>query len=326
MTLLLAASRNAGVGMNDAMTVLRSGGSALDAVVTAIRPVEANPDDHSVGYGGLPNLLGEVELDASLMDGRTLATGAVAALHNYQNAIDLARIVMERLPHVLIVGAGAEQLAREAGFERRDLLTPEAEAVWRSRIADDGIRSAYQTRILELASSLSRDPERPVESHGTVNVIARDGEGNLACGVSTSGWAWKFPGRVGDSPIIGAGNYADNRFGAAACTGRGEMAQRCCTAHSVVATMRCGQTLRDALRAAADDLHRLEDPYKSEVNIIGVDRDGDHFAVSTHPGKTYIVMTEKMEDFQELEREFVPAPSSLANCGGSDRSLATRLG
>jgi beta-aspartyl-peptidase (threonine type) len=216
---------------------------------------------------------------------------------------------MERLPHVLIVGGGAEQLAREAGFERRNLLTPEAEAIWRSRLSDDGMGSAYQTKILELASSLSRDPERPVDSHGTVNVIARDGEGNLACGVSTSGWAWKFPGRAGDSPIIGAGNYADNRFGAAACTGRGEMAQRCCTAHSVVAFMRCGQSLRDALRSAADDLHRLEDPYKSEVNIIGVDRDGDHFAVSTHPGKTYIVMTEKMEDFREIEREYVPAPS-----------------
>src|SRR4051812_6625613 len=184
MTLLLVASRNASVGLDDAMAVLRSGGSALDAVVTAIRLVEANPDDHSVGYSGLPNLLGDVELDASLMDGRTLATGAVAALRNYQNAIDLARIVMEQLPHVLIVGAGAEQLAREAGLERRDLLTPEAEAIWRSRISDDATRDRYQTKMLQLASTLSRDPERPVESHGTVNVIARDSSGSLACGVS----------------------------------------------------------------------------------------------------------------------------------------------
>jgi beta-aspartyl-peptidase (threonine type) len=307
--LLLVASRNAGVGMVDAMEVLRSGGSAVDAVVAAIRLVEENPDDHSVGFSGLPNLLGDVELDASLMDGRTLATGAVAALSDYQNAIELARFVMDRLPHVLVVGGGAEQLAREAGFEKRELLTPEAEAVWRSRLGEDGARDAYQTRMFELASSLSRDPERPVESHGTVNVIARDGKGNLACGVSTSGWAWKFPGRVGDSPIIGAGNYADNRFGAAACTGRGEMAQRCCTAHSVVSFMRCGQSLRDALRSSAEDLHRLEDPYKSEVNIIGVDRNGDHFAVSTHQGKTYIMMTDEMDDFQELDRLVVPAPS-----------------
>jgi isoaspartyl peptidase/L-asparaginase-like protein (Ntn-hydrolase superfamily) len=304
MTLLLVASHNAGLGMNDAMAILKSGGSALDAVVTAIRLVEANPDDHSVGFGGLPNLVGEVELDASLMDGRTLATGAVAALRNYQNAIDVARVVMEQLPHVLVVGAGAEQLARDAGFEKRNLFTPEAEAIWRSRFIDDG---AFQTRMLELASLFSRDPERPVDSHGTVNVIARDKQGNLASGVSTSGWAWKYPGRAGDSPIIGAGNYADNRFGAATCTGRGEMAQQCCTAHSVVMFMRGGQSLREALRTAAGDLHRLEDPYKSEVNIIGVDDQGDHFAVSTHPGKSYIAMTETMDSHEELEREYVPA-------------------
>src|SRR4051812_33844911 len=158
MTMLLVASRNASVGMDVAMTVLRSGGSALDAVVAAIRLVEENPDDHSVGFSGLPNLLGDVELDASLMDGRTLATGAVAALRDYQNAIELARFVMDRLPHVLIVGGGAGQLAREAGFEKRELLTPEAEAVWHSRLGEDRSRDAYQTRMFELASSLSRDP------------------------------------------------------------------------------------------------------------------------------------------------------------------------
>ena len=308
MRLLLIASRNAVVGMDDAVAVLKSGGSALDAVVTAIRAVESNPDDHSVGYGGLPNLLGEVELDASIMDGRTLATGAVAALRNYQSAIDLARVVMERLPHVLVVGSGAELLARDAGLEKKDLLTPEAEAIWRSRLAPEESRDAYQTRMLELASMLARDPERPVDAHGTVNVIARDSRGDIASGVSTSGWAWKFPGRAGDSPIIGAGNYADNRFGAATCTGRGEMAQRCCTAHSVVTFMRTGQLLREALRSSAEDLHRLDDPYKSEVNILGIDRDGDHFAVSTHPGRTYIVMDETMATVLELEREFVPAP------------------
>src|SRR4051812_11545906 len=105
------------------MTVLRSGGSAIDAVIAAIRQVEANPHDHSVGFGGLPNLLGEVELDASIMDGRTLASGAVAALQGHQNAIDLARVVMDQLPHVLVVGAGASRLATEAGIPPRELLT-----------------------------------------------------------------------------------------------------------------------------------------------------------------------------------------------------------
>jgi L-asparaginase / beta-aspartyl-peptidase len=125
--------------------------------------------------------------------------------------------------------------------------------------------------------------------------------------VSTSGWAWKFPGRVGDSPIVGAGNYVDNRWGAATCTGRGEMAQRCCTAHSVVTFMRFGMPLADALRLAVGDLHRLPDEYRSEVNIIAVDRDGHHSAVSTAPGKTYIAMSGAEDDIVELERALVPS-------------------
>jgi beta-aspartyl-peptidase (threonine type) len=309
MKLLLVGSTNASVGIADGMSTLRAGGSSLDAVVATIRQVEANPLDHSVGFGGLPNLLGEVELDASIMDGRALATGAVAALRGYQDAIDLARRVMDDLPHVLIVGHGAECLATEAGFERRDLLTPEALHVWKSRIDPDVATGAYATRMRQLTARLSQDPERPVEAHGTVNVIARDADGNLASGVSTSGWAWKYPGRVGDSPIIGAGNYADNRYGAATCTGRGEMAQRCCTAHSVVAFMRCGASLEAALRLAAEDLQRLDDPYRSEVNIIGVDRDGEHLAVSTEPGKSYIAMTGEMDTWVELERQHVANPA-----------------
>ena len=312
MSFLLVGSVNAHVGFRDGMDILHSGGSAIDAVVAAIRKVEANPDDHSVGFGGLPNLEGEVELDASIMDGRTLATGAVAALHGYQDAIALARVVMDGLPHVLVVGAGAGRLASEAGFQRKDLLTPEARVIWESPFTEAGTADPYRQKMRELAGRLSRDPERPHNAHGTVNVIARDAAGNLASGVSTSGWAWKFPGRVGDSPIIGAGNYVDNRWGAATCTGRGEMAQRCSTAHSVVTFMRCGMSLADALRAAAEDLHRLPDEYRSEVNIIAVDRDGRHSAVSTAPGKTYIAMSGAEEDIVELERAFIPAPADSA--------------
>ena len=308
MSLLLVGSLNAGVGFLDGMTVLRAGGLAIDAVVATIRQVEANPEDHSVGYGGLPNLLGEVELDASIMDGRTLATGAVAALKGHQDAIDLARVVMEQLPHVLIVGAGAERLAQEAGIPSCDPLTADAQAIWQRSLPEAGEEDGYLTKMRELAGNMTRDPERPHDAHGTVNVIARDASGNLASGVSTSGWAWKYPGRVGDSPIIGAGNYVDTRWGAAACTGRGEMAQRCCTAHSVVAFMRAGKTLEQALRLAAEDLHRLEDEYRSNVNIIGVDRQGHHAAASTAPGKSYIAMTGDSDEIAELEYEFVLPP------------------
>lgn len=306
MTAVIIGSANAAIGMPDGIAVLLAGGSALDAVVATIRQVEANPDDHSVGYSGLPNLLGDVELDASLMDGATLATGAVAALQGYQDAIDAARMVMTELPHVLLVGAGAKHFAGESGLAPKELLTDEARAIWRSRIGEN---DPYSVRMRAIVGDLSRDPERPLDSHGTVNVIARDALGNIASGVSTSGWAWKYPGRVGDSPIIGAGNYADQRYGAAACTGRGEMAQRLCTAHSVVTFMRCGMTLRDALRRAAEDLHELEDPYWGEVNIVAMDRDGNHAAVSTVPGKTYVVMTTDMATPQEHAREHVPAPA-----------------
>ncbi len=305
MSLLLVGSTNARVGFHDGMAILRAGGSAIDAVVAAIRQVEASPDDHSVGYSGLPNLLGDVELDASIMDGRTLASGAVAAMQGFQDAIDVARTVMEELPHVLVVGAGAERLARESGFTPKDLRTPEARAVWASRIDANG---KYTVKMRRLAGVLSRDPERPDDAHGTVNVIARDRAGNIASGVSTSGWAWKYPGRVGDSPIIGAGNYADQRYGAATCTGRGEMAQRCCTAHSVVMFMRFGLSLHDALQRAAEDLLNLEDPYWGEVNILAIDRHGAHGAVSLVPGRTYIVMTGDDAEPSEMERHHAVAP------------------
>jgi beta-aspartyl-peptidase (threonine type) len=172
MSLLLVGSVNAHVGFRDGMDILQSGGSAIDVVMATIRKVEANPDDHSVGFGGLPNLEGEVELDASIMDGRTLATGAVAALHGYQDAIALACVVMEELPHVLVVGSGASRLAGEAGFRRQDLLTPEARVIWESRFTEAGTADAYRDKMRELAGRLSRDPERPHDAHGTVNVIA----------------------------------------------------------------------------------------------------------------------------------------------------------
>lgn len=312
MSGLLVGSANARIGMRDGIEVLAAGGTALDAVVATIRRVEANPDDHSVGFSGLPNLLGDVELDASIMDGRTLATGAIAGLRGYQDAIDLARVVMDEMPHVLIVGEGAARLASESGFQPRELLTPKARQIWASRLDDARPDDVYVSKARELAARLTRDPERPRDAHGTVNVIARDAAGNIASGVSTSGWAWKFPGRAGDSPIIGAGNYADQRYGAATCTGRGEMAQRCCTAHSVVTFMRFGMSLDDALQRAVEDLHRLEDPYKSEVNIVAIDRDGRHAGASTDPGKTYVVMTTEMDEPRELERRFVPpAPERL---------------
>lgn len=304
--MIVVASSNGEVGIRQAVDALRRGGSALDAVVAGIEPVESNPEDHSVGYGGLPNLIGEVELDASLMDGRTLAAGAVGALRGYEHPIAVARKVMEELPHVLIVGAGAERFAREMGFPERDLLTPEATAIWRARLAQgaevDPGTVKYLERMAELAK-LAADPERPNE---TVNVIAQDREGNIACGVSTSGWSWKYPGRLGDSPIVAAGNYADNRYGAAACTGRGEMALRAATAHSVVLYLKMGLSLEAALREAMGDLHAVVDPYVGGMNIVALDRGGTPAAASNRQGATFIFMRDDMEEWEERERLYVP--------------------
>lgn len=306
MTWVLTGSSNADVGFEYGAHILSSGGAAIDAVIATIRAVEANPDDHSVGFSGLPNLLGEVELDASIMDGRGLRAGSVGALKHHQDAIDLARHVMDQLPHVLIVGEGAERFAGEQRLPRVDLLTEEARAIWLQRADPSLERTRYFERMAELVAQTTSDPQFPEPPHGTVNVIARDVVGNIACGVSTSGWAWKYPGRLGDSPIIGAGNYADNRYGAAACTGRGEMAQRCVTAHSVVTFMRFGMSLPDALRLAAEDLRSLDDPFASEMNIVAIAADGTHAAVSTNPGKTYIFQTDAMIAPEYGERSYVP--------------------
>ncbi len=311
---IVVASPNGKIGLPAAIHVLGDGGSALDAVIAGARIVEANPDDHTVGYSGLPNMLGEVELDASVMEGAGLKAGSIGALRGYQDAADLARKVMETLPHVLIAGDGARQLAEEFGFEQRNLLTPEAEAIWKKRLADPNDRDAsYLARVSELVAANASDADFASIGevpHGTVNFIARDREGNLASAVSTSGWAWKYPGRLGDSPIIGAGNYADNRWGVAACTGRGEMAQRCVTAHSVVMFMRFGMSLDNALEQAMTDLVHLDDPYKSEMNIVAIDKDGSPGAASTAAGKTYAMMQEGMEEPEERQRVHVPLPGT----------------
>lgn len=304
--MFLIASSNGDVGMDAAWAILEAGGTALDAVEAGTRLVESNPADHSVGYGGYPNLLGEVELDASIMDGATLRAGCVGALRGYRHAISVARKVLDELPHVLVVGEGAARFAAELGLTPENLLTPEAEAVWREGVAGRlpaefrDAQGAVIGELLRRAAGLATDPERAA---GTVNFIARDRAGHIACAVSTSGWAWKYPGRLGDSPIIGAGNYADDRYGAAACTGWGELAMRACTARSVVLYLKQGMPLEEACRAAFDDLGDLSaDPAKLLMNMVAVDRDGAMCAVSTAPGRSFVYRRPGMSAFEREER------------------------
>lgn len=305
---IIISSHNGAFALPEAMALLKSGATAVDAVVLGCTLVEANPDDHTVGYSGLPNLLGQVELDASVMEGRGLRAGSVGALQGYQQAAQVARQVMDSLPHVLLGGDGPRRLAEEMGLESINLLTPEAEEIWKSRLTDlDDRDASYLGRIREMVN-LAEDPEIAEQTgtgetaHGTVNFIAMDANGDIACGVSTSGWAWKYPGRMGDSPIIGAGNYADNRWGAAACTGRGEMAQRAVTAHSVVTFMRFGMTLEEALQQAMRDLDSLDDPFASEMNILAMDKHGNPGGASSNPTKEFAVMTDDMTEAEMRPR------------------------
>src|SRR5438874_6478556 len=175
---------------------------------------------------------------------------------------------METTPHVLLAGAGAELFAERYGFERAELLTPEAESIWRERIlGGTPTGSNLYADSYQMYMAAVRDWAELLHDKilGTTNVIVRDAEGYIASAVSTSGWGFKWPGRVGDSPIIGAGNYADNRYGAAACTGRGEMAIRAATAYSIVRSMRDGMPLEEALRRAILDLRDLVDPFAERV-------------------------------------------------------------
>jgi beta-aspartyl-peptidase (threonine type) len=296
--MLLVASANASVGMDAAWEILSDGGSALDAAEAAVRVVEDNPDDHTVGYSGYPNVLGDVELDASIMEGTERRAGAVAGLRGYRAAISVARAVMDRTRHVLVVGEGAARMAQELGLQPENLLTDEAARVWRDGLNGKTEPGSTAERMLSRVSLQAADPEHAA---GTVNVIARDIHGRTVTAVSTSGWAWKYPGRAGDSPVIGAGNYCDDRYGAAACTGHGELSMRASTARMVVARLAAGASLEAACSEAMRDLYELaDDPL---MHLVAVDAAGAHCGMTTSEASaTYVFRTEGMSSHEVAER------------------------
>jgi isoaspartyl peptidase/L-asparaginase-like protein (Ntn-hydrolase superfamily) len=303
---IMIASERGEVGLPAGVEILRAGGSALDAVEAAVREVESNPDDHWVGIGGLPNLLGVVELDASIMDGRTRAAGAVAAVRGYAHPISIARLVMERLPqHLMLVGEGAERFAAEMGFKQEQTLTDEAARRWREGLDKpswDGSESPGDRRYREAAHELMQRMAPPTENWGTVNIVARDAQGDLCVGVSTSGYPWKYPGRVGDSPIIGAGNYCDNRAGAAACTGRGELAIRAQTARMAGERLAVGSPPQEACLDVLREAAALEDEFRSPLQVLAMAPDGSHGAASSRKDSTYSMMTAEMREPEILLR------------------------
>jgi isoaspartyl peptidase/L-asparaginase-like protein (Ntn-hydrolase superfamily) len=308
----MIASERGEVGLAAGIDLLRAGASAMDAVEAAIRLVESDEENHTVGVGGMPNLLGEVELDASVMDGATRRAGAVAAVTGFPHPITIARAVCERLPqHLMLVGAGAERFADDVGIERGPTLTDAARQRWRDGLTAAGIEAAtarfgpgeraYREQVLERLAAM-QVPDPPWD---TVNVLAVDAAGNLAVGVSTSGYPWKYPGRISDSAIIGAGNYCDNAVGGAACTGRGELAIRGTTARAVLYALAAdGDPAKACAEALAETLD-LPDEFRSPLQALCLTPDGRHGGASTMAGSTYSVMTADDETFRTEERRQV---------------------
>jgi len=226
-----------------AMRLLRQGADPLEAVVAGVNIVEDDPTDNSVGYGGLPNEEGVVELDASVMHGPTHRAGAVAALRNIKNPSRVAKLVMERTDHVLLVGEGALKFAKAHGFQEENLLTEESRQTWlewKEKLSDRDNWLSPERKKLTAAL------RQALATTGTINCLAVDERGDLAGVTTTSGLAFKIPGRVGDSPIIGAGLYVDNEIGAAGSTGRGEANLTTCASFQVVNEMARGVSPEEA--------------------------------------------------------------------------------
>lgn len=265
---------NHGLAANEAAwKVLSKNGTALDAVEKGVMVTEDDLTNLSVGLGGLPDRDGHVTLDASIMDDKGRC-GGVAFLERIKHPISVARMVMEKTPHVLMVGEGAQKFALDNGFKlESSKLTPEAEKAYKEWLK----KSEYK-------------PVINVENHDTIGMIALDANGNLSGSCTTSGLAYKMRGRVGDSPIIGAGMYVDNEIGAACATGLGETVLRICGSYLVVELMRQGASPEEACKRAVDRLVKKNPNYKDvQVGFLALNRNGEHGAYSLQKGFNYAI-------------------------------------
>jgi len=277
---MLLANAEAWPGFDTTVELLKQGGASIDSMVSGISKVEREAKVRSVGYGGWPNMLGEMEFDAGVMDGTTRDVGAVGAVPATLPVSALAHEVMKHLPHVMLTGAGARRFASERGFAVDEVLHPDSKRVWWERLqkemSPEQLAAFPDIPLAPLSNNIT-DPERVRD---TTVFLGRDARNGIGVVTSTSGWAWKYPGRLGDSPIPGAGFYADSRYGAAACTHTGEMTMRCSTSRSIVLAMRLGYTLADAIELAVDELSELRTGFLAGVVIHAIDAKGNHQVVN----------------------------------------------
>ncbi len=284
-----------------AWEVLSKGGYALDAVEAGVMIPEADPTDMSVGYGGLPDRDGKVTLDACIMNEKGNC-GAVMAIEHIMHPIKVARLVMEQTPHVQLVGAGALQFALSKGFKKENLLTPESEKAWRNWLKT----SKYDPMIIPKISGKNKiennDPEVfpwPVAmlNHDTIGMIALDANGNLSGACTTSGMAYKMHGRVGDSPVIGAGLFVDNEIGAAAATGVGEEVVKICGAHTVVEMMRNGASPEDACKEAVRRIVKNNGSKAKDIQVgfLAINKKGEYGSYSVMKNFSIAVRNNELE-------------------------------
>jgi N4-(beta-N-acetylglucosaminyl)-L-asparaginase len=318
---IMLSSANGLAALETGMTLLKKGGptARLDAIVETVAIVEADPRDDSVGYGGLPNADGEVELDCSIMDGPTYGAGAVGALKHITHPSRVARLVMERTGRVFLVGDGALRFALAHGFKKDELLTEAAREKWlrwKEQMSDiddwgpparDDVpayeapskKSARRGRATdEPAATEGPSQERlwrwlgidPEKAWGTINCLALDANGDLSGITTTSGLAFKIPGRVGDSPLVGCGLYVDNEVGAAGSTGVGEECIKVVGAHTVVEYMRQGMSPRDAALATVKRVLSKHGPKVTwNLNFYAVNKAGQHGGAAIQSGSKYAV-------------------------------------
>lgn len=279
---LVIATWNVPNAVSKAWETLQSGKSALDAIEKGCNAEEEDPNNSSVGYGGLPDRDGRVTLDACIMDEKG-NYGSVVFLQNIVNAISVARKVMEETPHVLMAGDGAEQFAVSQGFKRQNLLTEKSKQAWQEWLK----KSEYK-------------PVINIENHDTIGMLAMDKDGTLSGGCTTSGLAYKMHGRVGDSPIIGSGLFVDNEVGAATATGVGEEVLKTVGSFLIVELMRQGKSPQQACEEAVDRIMKKQpDRRDFQVAYIAVNKKGEIGSYSIHEGFSYtIYQNGEMKNFK----------------------------
>ncbi len=287
-----------------AWSVLSQNGRALDAVEAGVKIPEADPSIQTIGYGGLPDRDGYVTLDSCIMDEK-YNCGAVMCIEHIMHPVSVARLVMEKTPHVILVGDGALQFALANGFQKQNLLTPESEKAWK-----EWLKTAQYKPEMNIENRLYDKDKDPMpggpDNHDTIGMMAMDSNGDLSGACTTSGMAYKMHGRVGDSPVIGAGLYVDNEIGAATSTGVGEEVIRIVGSHLVVELMRQGKKPEAACREAVERIIQRS-PEKSkdiQVGFIALNKQGDYGGYSLQPGFTYSVKNNDVENIFKADSHY----------------------